>query len=99
MSNYEQALRHSKNHRKDKYCQQCGFSISDKGVKSYAAIAEQTATMYYVGTRSGKRLTEDFTDTDEAVRALRTLREQTPDYHMLEWMCVYTDKNMVLMRE
>lgn len=99
MGSYEQAMKHSKNHRKNRCYQQCGFSIADKGVKSYTDIAERTATAYYVGTQSGKRLTENFLDSDEAVLALQMLREQTPDRNVLDLMCIYTDKNMLLMKE
>ena len=100
MSHYDKAINHFKNHEKDKHYQQCGFSMqSDEPIKSYSSIAEKTVTSYYVGTRDGKRLTCDFTDEDDAVEALRNIRRKNPDYNTIDWMRIYTDKNMVLMEE
>ena len=100
MSHYDKAIKHSKNHSKDKYYQQCGFSMqSDEPIESAFAIAERTATSYYVGTRDGKRLTDDFTYVDEAVVALNNIRLENPDYNTVDWMRIYTDKSMVLMEE
>lgn len=100
MSHYDKAIKHFKNHGKDKQYQQCGFSMqSEERIESYSAIAERTATTYYVGTRDGKRLTDNFIDEDEAVEALRNIRQDNPDYNTIGWMRIYTDKNMVLMEE
>ena len=100
MSHYDKAIKHSKNHSKDKYYQQCGFSMrSEEPIESYSAIAERTATSYYVGTRDGKRLTKNFTDVYEAVAALDNIRRANPDYNTIDWMRIYTDKGMILMEE
>lgn len=100
MSHYDKAINHFKNHRKDKHYQQCGFFMqSEEPIEAYSAIAERTATAYYVGTRDGKRLTNNFTDADKAVEALRNIRQENPDYNTIDWMCIYTDKNTILMEE
>lgn len=99
MNNYNQALNHWNNHNKDKYYQQCGFVTDDKNIPSMATITEKTALCFYVGTRNGQRLTENFDNEDAAVDALRKLRNDNPDYQELDWMCVFTEQNLIIAKE
>lgn len=87
---YEQHMKHSRNHNKNRYYQQCGFSLSGKE-ESYAAVAERTAESYHVrDMRTGEVLSPNFDDTDDAVLFIRSL----PD----RWCGVFTDKGMCLMK-
>ena len=99
MNNYDQALNHWENHNKDKYYQQCGFETDNKNIPSMATIAEKTALSFYVGTREGQRLTNNFNNEDDAVEALKQLRKNNPNYQALDWMCIFTDKNLIIARE
>ena len=87
---YEQYVKHSNNHKKDKYHQQCGFHFDDR-VPSGAAIAEQTAESYHVrDTNTDEVLSEKFYSMDEAVDFLRTIQNR--------WCGIYTDKGLCLMK-
>lgn len=87
---YAKAMKHSKSHRKDRFYQQCGFSMSDS-VRSLAAIAEDTAKSYHVrDMRTEEILSPDFADADDAVDFIRN---NYPD----RWCGIYTDKGFCLM--
>ena len=88
---YLKAMKHWGNHRKDRRYQQCGFSFSDTGIKSYATIAEETAESYYIFNESTKeRITENFFDFNQAVDAFYDLK---PIFANIK---IYTDKGMVI---
>ena len=88
---YAKTMKHFHNHRKDRYYQQCGFSMNETSIKSYAAIAEETAELYYIFNDSTQqRITEKFSDWDKAVD---TYRELLPIFHNIK---IYTDKGMVI---
>lgn len=90
MSMYNQHINHSKNHRKDKFRQQCGFRFDDK-VESGAAVAQRTAESYHVrDMRSGEVLSEDFNNPDDAVDFLRRIENR--------WCGVYTNNGICLMK-
>lgn len=87
---YSQYIKHSNNHRKDKYCQQCGFHFDDK-TTSGSAIAENTAESFHVrDMKTNEILSENYPDVDLAVDFIRTI----PD----RWCGVYTDKGICLMK-
>lgn len=87
---YEQYLKHSKNHRKDRFHQQCGFSF-DERVESYASIAERNATSFHVrDMKTGEVLSKNFENADSAVDFVRSIKDR--------WCGVFTDKGMCLMK-
>lgn len=90
---YKQHMKHFANHRKDKHYQQCGFSISTTE-KSYATVAAETATGYYVGSLKDKeRISHIFPDSDAAVEYFRTLPKTEQN------KCgIFTDKGFLIMR-
>lgn len=89
---YDQAIKHRSNHRKDRYYQQCGFSISSHE-KSYAAIAEKYATGYYVGSLQTKEpISTIFQDSDSAVDFYRALSAT------IQNKCgIFSDKGFLIM--
>lgn len=88
---YSKALKHWHNHRKDRFYQQCGFTFQDNGIKSYAAIAEETAASYYVfDCATELKLTKNIIEWDDAVKAYYSL---LPSYPKIK---IYTDKGMVI---
>ena len=93
MSNYNQHIKHWKNHRKDNHYQQCGFHFNES-VKSYSAIAEKTAEGYYVGSLDGAtHISPIYADSDDAVDYFHTLSKDE------QIKCaIYTDKGMLIMR-
>ena len=91
---YEKAMKHSHNHHKDRFYQQCGFSFRES-VRSYAAVAEDTAESYYVAELATKtKVSPNFADSDDAVDFLRDngLAEQNK-------YGIFTDKGMLIMKE
>ena len=91
MSNYEQACKHARNHRKDKYYQQCGFSF-DSYTPSTAKVAEETAMSYHVRNIKTEQIaSEDFSSTDLAVDFINRIKDGN-------WYGVFTDKGLCLMR-
>ena len=90
---YEKAIKHTKNHRKDRYYQQCGFSVSTPE-KSYAAVAEECASAYYVGNLgSKKQISPTFSDPDNAVDFFHSLNS------IVQMECgIFTDKGFLIMK-
>lgn len=70
--NYEKAMKHSRSHRKDRYYQQCGFSVSSPE-PSYSTVAEITASAYYVGEIETKKPVSEYYNDDVAVDFYRSL--------------------------
>lgn len=74
---YEKAIKHVKNHRKNRYFQQCGFSFKER-VESGASIAKRTAEGYYVGDFiTGEAVSPIFDDEDKAVDFYNTYPDKT----------------------
>ena len=89
---YKKAMKHTKNHRKDRYYQQCGFSFSTPE-KSYVAVAEEYASGYYVGELGTKKqISPTFPDSDIAVDFFRSL-----DLSAQRNCGIYTDKGFLIM--
>ena len=83
---YNQAMKHFKNHRKDKFYQQCAFTFSETGIKSGSMIAEETAEKFILkNIKTGITLSEYFNSEDEAVDFYETLKDNTD-------VGIYTDK-------
>ena len=96
MNHYDQAIRHWKNHKKDKYYQQCSYSINKEGIKSGAKITEETAKGYYVADSKNKtKLSEMFKNEDDAVDELRRLRNK----NYLGYLCIISDNGIVISKE
>lgn len=92
--NYEQAMKHSCNHRKYKYFQQCASGIEyEPHTKSYATVAEETAESYYIfDEATQQKLTETVDDWDKIVDIYRELLPTHPQ------IAIYTDKGMTIGR-
>lgn len=89
---YEQHMKHFKNHRKNHFYQQCGFSMNGTAIKSLATIAEETAEKYIVkDMETGDVLSREFYDSNDAVDFVRNL---DPDV----WAGIYTDKGFCIMK-
>lgn len=87
---YEQHMKHWRNHRKDRHCQQCGFSLGESE-ESYASVAGRTAESYHVrDMETGEKLSRDFEDADDAVDFLRTIKDKRCG--------IFTDKGICLMK-
>ena len=90
---YQKAMKHFKNHRKDRFCQPCSFSF-DTPEKSLAAIAEETAESYYVGElMTRKQISPNFSTPDEACDFLFSI----PPIQQFRYG-VFTDKGFILMK-
>ena len=72
---YNQHMRHWRNHRKDRYHQQCAPPISREDRPSLAMISERSATSFHVEV-DGVQVSEDFQDSDEAVDFYYTLSKE-----------------------
>lgn len=88
---YEQSMKHSKNHRKNKYFQQCGFSFKER-VESGASISEKTANGYYVGDYMTKKaISPIFNDVDMSVDFYRTYPDKTRK------LAIFSDNGIMVM--
>ena len=85
---YSQAMSHCRNHKKDRYYQQCGFSMSsDEKVESAATISKRLGAPWYIGNKfTGERLSEDFAYEDRAWDAIIAMEKDNPTMAV----CLYT---------
>ena len=89
---YNQAIKHFKNHKKDKFYQQCSFSFSDENIKSIAVIAEQTAEKYVLkNIKTREIISGYFYSEDDAVDFYMSI-ENNAD------IGIYTDKGFCIAK-
>lgn len=89
---YKQSMKHFKNHRKDRYYQQCAFSFSESKIKSGAKIAEETAEKFILkNVKTGIAISEYFDSENEAVDFFGSIKNNFN-------IGIYTDKGICIAK-
>ncbi len=90
---FAQAMKHWGNHRKDRFRQQCGFHFNGTGIKSGAALVEETAEGYYVADyETREKLSEMFIEYNDSVDAYEEIEKQRPNTRL----CILSDKGLLV---